>query len=401
MKRILYSQNSLLFLILVLLLCACSDNRYRAEKLYWQAERNVERLIKDKGGKLTEKDYKEIISYYQKVVDKFPLEPLSAKAQFVIANTYISLKQFDKAQEVINSIIHNFSNSPEIATQAYFALGNIFEREGNWQKAEGEYEKIMDMYPLTTLGLNIPIYVLQHYQRIKDKGKEEKAYDKAIRRYKSLIEEYSDTRMVPVIKDYLALVHFEEGKYQEALAIWDSIISDYPNTPQAGLGLLKKAEVYLNRLNDLPKAISSYEEFIKRYPHSSDLSKVEYSLALLYFRNNNLDKAKDLFSSLIDKYSKDKELSLKAYLGLSYCYRKELNTDKVMEIYTKIRKDYPKTKEAVAIPFLIAQYYWQINLDTKAEEAIVDAIREYEKLLKDSNIDESLIREVANFLALS
>ena len=387
---------SLIFLIIFVL--GCGDSRYVAEKLLWQAQKKTQNFLRGKT-KLTNRDYNEVISYYREVTKRVPLEPLSSKAHFIIANLLIREGKYDEAQKELKTVIDNFSSSPSVASRAYFAIGKIFEAEGKWDKAIEEYDKITDLYPLSTVGLNVPLYIMRHYKLNGDEKSIEKAYRSAIRHYKSLIEEYEGTSVAPIIKDYMAQAVLTKGEFKEAITVWDGIDKDYPSSSIAAKAILTKASIYESKLKNTDSAIKEYERFIKRYPKSKTTPEVRFKVAMLYLESSRINKAKDAFRSLLDDYSSNKKISLKSLLGLSLCYRKEADTKKVIETYDRIRKEYSKSRAALSIPFLMGQYYLEEKYNSQAADAFSKAIDEYKKILEDPKSGFPK-REVANLLAL-
>lgn len=186
-------------------LTGCTDKRYLSEKLFWQAEQYASKILKTEHGQpLEDRDYQGIIAKYRKVPDACPLESFAAKAQFVISDIYLSQGKGEEAQETLRRIIENFSSKSQIASQAQFAIGRIYESQGKWKEALEEHDKIIGLYPLTPLGLRMPIYIMQCYQKIDNKIEADKAYRIAVRHYKALLEEYKETRVTPLVEDYLA-----------------------------------------------------------------------------------------------------------------------------------------------------------------------------------------------------
>lgn len=388
-------------ILCVFILSGCSDSRYTSEKLYWQAERQVEGILKNKAGKLKEEDYNRIISAYRRVAQVCPLEPLAAKAQFVIANLYISQGKYAEAQKEFRHTIQNFSSNSHIAPLSYFSIGKLFEMQSKWTEAREEYEKIIDIYPLSSLGLKIPGYILQHYQKINDKAETENFYRFAVRNYQKLLDEYSGTSMIPVISDALAAFHYTAGKVEKAMEVWDKIVSDYPQSQEAVRSFFIKAGVYENELKDALKAIDVYEEFARQYPQKNNITaEAQLKLAALYFSNKELAKAEETFSGILESYPDNENLRVNAYLGLVACYREKGNTDKAMQVYAKIRREYPDSDTSMAVPFLIAEYYRQANNEQSAEKSTIDAIGEYKNILADESKKDEIKKAAAGFLAL-
>jgi len=398
MKKV-YSHILIAFVFLFL--TACTDTHYLAEKLFWQAGKKTKELVSKKSGKLTPEDYEKIVSYYREAISRVPLDPFAAKAHFTIADLFLKRAQPQKAQKELREIINNFSSSGKIASKAYFNIGRIFEYQGKWDLAREEYEKIIDLYPMTRIGLNMPLYIMAHYKVVKDKDKVEDAYKSALRHYNSMIEEYNQTSAAPLIKDYLSKLYLEKGKTADAIAVWDGLEKDYSSSPVAAKAILAKAFIYERVVKDIKQALGEYKKFIKLYPGNKVTPQIKLKMAILYYDDSNLNKAKEMFNRLIKDYPDDAKLRIKGMLGLSYCYRKEANTAKVMEIYQKIKKEYPESKAALDVPFLIAQYYQQEKYSSKADEAFKEAIAEYKnKLIESGKENSPKKRAIADLLAL-
>lgn len=382
------------------LLAGCADSKYLTEKLFYQAEKEATNIFKKEPAKITDGDYQKTIALFQKVVDAAPLEPLAAKAQFVIAEMYASQGKYREAQAELLEIIRNFSTNPATASQAQLGIGKLCEAQGKWDLALTEYEKLMDLYPMTQLGLNMPLYIVRYYQNKNDSAGVQKAYERGVRHYQKIIQEFAGTEYTPTLQSFLATFHSSQGKFEESIKAWEAVIADSPGSPQAMQACLAKAETYSQGLKNTPKAIETYEEFIKLYPRYEKLADVKIRTGILYYGSNQLAEARKVFSDILDEYADDEDISIKAYLGLAYCYKNEANADKVKETYGKIKELYPDSKAALSVPYLLAQCYEELKFDAKADEAYQEAIKTYESMLESDAKQEWAKKEAANFLAL-
>ncbi|UCC95898.1 MAG: tetratricopeptide repeat protein [Candidatus Omnitrophota bacterium] len=388
------------FLLLATFLVGCTDTRYLSEKLFWHTQRETAKVLKKGTKNLDASDYNKIISLYQRVIDACPLEDLSAESHFIIAHLYASQGKYKEAQQELVNVIHNFSSQPKIAARAQLKIGKLYELQAKPQQAILEYEKVMDLYPLTPLGLNMPKYIVKYYRNINDVQAEERAYQRAIRHYKKLIGDFSQTPMSAVLRDYLASLYVMQADYQEAITVWDKIISDYPQSLQAAKALLAKAQVYTQKLKDIPKAIEIYEEFAEKYSSHKKIHEIEMQLGRLYLEDGQIEQAREIFDALLKDRSQEEDVMIKAHLGIATTYAKQADTKKVTEIYEYVKKVYPESKAALGIPYLTAQYYEQIGYDSKADEAYRAAIAEYEMMLQSDEKKEITKKEAANFLTL-
>ncbi len=402
MKKI-YALNAIRYMVslLVLVILSGCGSQYSAEKLYWQASQAAKKIIQDKPlAQLTTKDYRKIISGYRRVAERCPLEPIAAQSQFIIAQIYISQKQYSKAKGELVKITQNFSNNPELASQAQFMLGSLYEGQGNPGEAVSEYEKVTDLFSLSSVGLKTPIYIAEYYKRIKDEAGADKAYNKAIRHYKKIINEYSGTSVAPVVEDYLALAYASQGRWNEAVGIWQALLEEYSQS-QIGANLLfTVGETYLRQIKDLTKAIGVYEEFVQKNPTSKIIKHAKFQIGRLYFIKEDFTKAGQVFEELIRDYPKETDLAINAQLASAACYERQGNWDKTNQLYQALKSNYPESRVSLSIPLFIVQHYLKANQTQEAESAFNEAISGYEKLIKQ-NPNSALAAEAQDFISLA
>lgn len=387
--------------VLVVSLTGCGGTQYLAEKLYWRANQTAKEIIQDRPlDALSSQDYQKIITGYRRVVEKCPLQPLAAQSQFLIAQIYISQRQYSKAEEELVKITRNFSRNAELASRARFMIGNLYEGQGNWEQAVSEYEKVTDLFSLSNIGLKTPIYIAEYYQRSKKETEANKAYNKAIKHYKRILNEYSGTSIAPVVKDYLALTYASRGKWNEAIDVWQTIVNEYPQSRAGTTLLFAIGETYLRQIKDLQKALEVYEEFVRKNPTSKIIRHAKFQIGRLYFINENFTKARQVFEEIIRDYPEEIGLCTSAQLGIAACYERGGDWEEAMQAYHKLKSDYPDTKAAFGVPLFIAQYYLRENRVSEAEDAFQEAISEYKKIIKE-NSNPGLAAEAQDLISLA
>lgn len=389
------------FLSLLIFAIAGCGSQYSAEKLYWQANQAAKEIIKDRPvDKLSAHDYQKIISGYRALAERYPLEPLSAQSQFVIAQAYILQNRFDRAQEELIKVTQNFSKDPEIASQAQFMIGNLYERQGDWEKAALEYEKVSGLYPLSKIGLKMPLYIAERYRSNKDSAGSDKAYNDAVRYYKKFINEYSGTNFSAVLKDYLALAYMSQGSWDKAVDTWQTVVDEYPDSPIGETLLFAIGETYSRQIKDLQKAIDTYEDYVKKNPESKIIRHAEFQIGRLYSMKDDFPKAIEVFKELIEKYPKEERVCTGALLAIAACYEKQGRWEEALKVYGEVKTGYPLTPAALSIPLFIAEHYRKENRDSEAEVAFREAVSGYEKLIKD-NPGTSQAAEAQDFISLA
>ena len=337
-------------LILAGLTAGCSDRTYLSERQLWHVEKKVKQIISDNRDNLGEEEYKQIILAYQELADSYPLEDSAVKAQFAIVRVYLVQGKYSEAQEVLRMVIRNFSHQTRIASRAQFTIGNIFEMQGNYKQALLEYDKVTDLYPLTPIGLETPLYLVRHYKKTNNQLEKEKAARRAERHYKTIINDYSGTGSENYLKQYLARTYFEKKEWDEAIGVFDDIVEANPEAPLAVKVSLAKAQIYTTKMKDFPKAITIYEEFISKYPAAQLAKEVRMKLASLYLVTSQIDEAEQMFSFLLEEYPDDEKTAIISYLGLGSCYQRQGLNDKVVAAYKMIKQKYPDSVRTRGIP---------------------------------------------------
>jgi len=279
-------------------------------------------------------------------------------------------------------------------------IGSLYEREGDWDRALLEYQKVIDYYPLTSTGLRTPIYLTEHYQRSGEGAEADKAFKRAVKGYQGLIDDLSGTSLAPRVKDFLALSYASQGRWSEAIDAWQTIVDEYPDSPSGARSLLVIGDVYQRQIKDLHKAIGVYESFVEKYPQSKIIKHAKFQIGRLHFIKEDFARARQAFKEIMEDYPEDKELCASAQLIIAACYEKEGGWDKAMGECHKLTDNYPTTRAALQVPLRIAQYYLKRNQPLKAEEAFDEAVSCYNKIIEE-NPDTPLAVGAQDLISLS
>ncbi|MBD3245999.1 MAG: tetratricopeptide repeat protein [Candidatus Omnitrophica bacterium] len=383
----------------VLALSGCVDPGYRAERLFWQAERKADEVFKKGIDNFTDEDFETLIGLYRKVVEAAPLEDESSQAQFIIADLYTYQHKYRKAQQQLLQIENNFFTKPVIASRAKFFMAKLYEKREKPEEAIQYYEELMSKYPVTPIGLTLPRYLMTKYKEEGSAGKAREFYDRAITHYQDLLSQYTDTAVAPTVYDALAELYLAEGEPEKALEMWDRIILDYPESGYIPKAYTSKAETYVRQLSHMKNAQEVYEQFSERYPDFPQRPEIELRLARLYLQDDKTAKAKRIYREIINEFPEKSTLLAQAYAGLAECYQKEANTGKMEETYGYIREHFPDSQAAFMIPFLTARYYEQTGFHQKAQRGYRQAAKKYEQYLA-KHPDPRVKKEAANVLTL-
>lgn len=180
---------------------------------------------------------------------------VSATENFKIAELFLfDLNQTDSALVILDSIIAQSTTRPELQVRAAYARAFITDEfKDDPKRTEELYQYVIDKFPNSqyaqqaqrNLGLEVTI------QTNEDKARA--LFVKAEDKYDQL---QLQSNIEPTLFDSLEL---------EALAQFDSIITQYPETDEAARALYFKAYIYENQHFDKDKARVTYQQLAKDY----------------------------------------------------------------------------------------------------------------------------------------
>lgn len=253
--------------IFCLFLFGCGEDRYAIEKQFYKVIKRAEKIFKNPHASPPQ-EVEGAVKAFSNFSQKHPKTYFAIDAEFSIARLYIVKEEYEKARTQLKKIKNSYSKSEAIRAEALFLTGNSYEIENKWDSALTQYKKIIQEYPLTIKGMEIPIYIAQHYKVKFQPDKMVEAYREAISHYSSLSEKYPKTplayrTMLLVSHCYAAL-----EEWQKTIESLEDIIVNYKDKiPMDGI-LVNIATVYSLKLKDEAKAKEALERLIRDYPKS-------------------------------------------------------------------------------------------------------------------------------------
>jgi tetratricopeptide (TPR) repeat protein len=185
-------------------------------------------------------NFAEAIGFYRRLLQEFPEDDSSDDAQYNMAWCLIELDQEEEAMATFARLLERYPNS-EFAPSVQFTFGDHAYNRGAYEEALAAYSKVLERYPQAEVVAQVP--------RLQRELKEAIAYD-----------EYEQG---------LALLDSAEAQksaryFQEAIAVFDRVLQQYPGTESA-IGSLSNKGVCLEGLGRWQAAVEVYDEVIQLY----------------------------------------------------------------------------------------------------------------------------------------
>lgn len=258
---------AVLSIILFISLSSCDGGTYSAEKRFWHALLEYNRLTQNVKG-ATPQDYQELIDAFRGITIRYPKWANSAKAQFYIAQLYAVQDNLSKSRDEFEVILREYPNNQDICATALFNIAVLYEKENNWEKGRGFLDRLVKEYPDSGLAFQVPLYIAEHYKRKSETVEMEAAYAAALDKYQRIIRENPKTYGALMAVDFAVACYGGRDKWEEAATYLSALINDYPDTILAPKVLFVSGAVYQEKLNQRQKALEYYRQIIKKYPET-------------------------------------------------------------------------------------------------------------------------------------
>ncbi len=261
---------------------------YEAERKFWLANREYERLLlalnqtsnESQRDEIIKEKAPEVIIGLRRVTINYPSLPLSSQAMLLIANVYAVDGRLDKAIKEYNSIMEEFPHMKEQCASAMVALASIYKERGDWDSAEEIYEKVISEYFDTRMGFQAPTLIARYYKSRAMSIEADEAYKKAMDLYKGFIETNKDMPYSLIALEQLINCYNDQEQWDEAVSYLQDHIIKNSDSPLALQGMLITGTIYEVQFNDRDKAFEIYRQVVERFPESPMIEKIKGRLEL-------------------------------------------------------------------------------------------------------------------------
>jgi len=331
------------------------------------------------------------------LVSSYPNSTSKAEASFQIAETYMKLKQNDRAINAYNEFLRTYPNST-YAKKAYLNLGLIYFNTGNADLSISNYKQVINGYPGTPeaesalLGLknvymdqnNVDTYYnyvgtlgilssedlmeqddlsYQSAEKIYMQGN----YTQAIESLKSYISNHPDGRYLTNAHFYLGDCYYRANQNAEALSAFDYVLSQPDNnfTEQALLGTSR----IKFRLKEYQSALEYYARLEQKAENKRNLFEARMGLLRCYYLTEDYSRVPETADRIIatgtgspDQQREARFLKAKSLLARD---RQMLALEEFLLVSKEV-----SSIEGAESKFRVAEIYFQRNQMDEAEKVI-------------------------------
>ncbi|NWF49531.1 MAG: tetratricopeptide repeat protein [Ignavibacteriaceae bacterium] len=289
----------------------------------------------NKNYEASSKIYKELFQTGGSAIDNPYVYYQYAQALFKSGNSSQAINEFRNLQQ-------KFPAS-EYSDEALFTVGWIYFQQNNFDASINSYKEVLVKYPSSNLA---PIV---HYS-IGDAYFNMAIYDSAITNYQRVLTRFPGSEYVFDAVNGIQYSYVVQGKQDLAIKTIDEFVNRNPKLASSDQIYFKKGDIYYNG-KDYPKAISSYKEFILKFPGSKLIPDAYYWIGKSSQNAGLIDEAINNFTLVFEKYSAN-ELSAASVIELANIYSARNDFNSAINILNKAISKFPKSKKIAEILFM-------------------------------------------------
>lgn len=255
-------------------ICGCSPDQYSVEREYWKIKKQSESILRNPAA-TPPNELERAVTQLQSFAQKNSKNVLAVDAEFAVARLYAVKDEFEKARKQLKGLMAKYNKSDVISSEALFLIGNTYQIQGKWESALQEYKKIIADYPLTTRGLETPIYIAQYYKVKFQPDKMVEALGEAIGHYRALAEKYPGSPLAFKAYTMISSCYSATKDWENTVSALNIITEQFKGKVSLEAVFLDMIAIYKKELKDNAKAQETLDRLIKEYPNSKFISSAK------------------------------------------------------------------------------------------------------------------------------
>jgi|GEM_PF-2860562 len=287
-------------------------------KLALQVQFNLAGTYSDAGR------FEKAIEVYKRLSANPQFKESPEKIDLMVASVYLKKGDYPSAIKIYNDFLAKYRNS-ELAPEAAYKLGDIAYQQKDYLKAVQAYQQVIKDFPKSQLAAEAQNKIVLCYYLLKK-------YDDMVKQAETMIQAYPGEKKLTGMSFYLLGWNAQrQNQYQEAIAGYERLIKEVPESPQAGDAMLSIIQCYYTQ--------KKYREGIDRalgmINSGIDINAADRITARIVSGYNSLKnpaEGEKTFNELLSKQKDNRELAVKISFGLAEIYLRTGNTAKALEL---------------------------------------------------------------------
>jgi TolA-binding protein len=303
--------------------------------------------------------YDSAIVNYERIIDLFPRSQHVFDALNGIQYSYIALDQPDRAVEKIERYLSD-NPSVEFADQLSFKRGEIYYSNRSYEKAKNSYKSFINNYRNSKLVPDAYFWIGKSAQNL---GQNEEA----VYNYNRVVDVYPKSNIAASAVIELTSIYNQMKNYDTSVRLLEQIIAQTSNeSPRKSEFLFLKGST-LAQKGDMAAAADVYDEITMYYKNSLFADKAKFELGILLLNQTNYNDAERSLRELSETRSDDLGAKAQFYYGEALYQQKKLS--EAITAFVRVRTVFSGYDEWLTRSYLrLGDCYIELNDNTRAAE---------------------------------
>ncbi|MBN2184716.1 MAG: tetratricopeptide repeat protein [Candidatus Krumholzibacteriota bacterium] len=209
------------------------------------------------------------------IIKEFPDSQETVTALLMLGQIHQEAKRYDEAEKIYNQVIKEHASSASGVVEATWQLANISDKRGNWVDASLHYKSIYTSFPTTFQGMESPLMIAMHFEKLGEADAAKNAYERALEHYDMMTAKEYDAGIRIKAEEYFIRTLSLQKKWEKTAERLLSLPARYPQYPRLAQSFLTAASIYEKELGDKGKAVEALERCVEMYPESNVSKEAE------------------------------------------------------------------------------------------------------------------------------
>lgn len=348
--------------------------------------------------------YSQAIEHFELSLENVYDPKLKAAAQYWMAESYYRQKNYDKAAQHFNNFLASSgSRSLDYFAKGYYHLGYAYYEKRDYSSAAFWFREYVKNAQKENKGL-----INDAYLRLGDSYFIQKDYNKAVEFYgeaqklgikdvdyamlqaaiskgvlgdykekakqlETLVQKkkqsvYTDDALFELGKTYLIL-----NKESDALAYYNRLLTDFPNSNYVAETHLKVGLIHYNRKED-DLALNAFDQVVDQFPSSRAANEALEKIRLIYIDKGDATAFEDYLKGVSFANVSESKLDSTAYTIAENNYLSG-NCEKANRDFTNYLKRYPKGIFSLNAHFYRGNCEYEANFEQEAIQDFEEVVR--------------------------
>jgi TolA-binding protein len=162
--------------------------------------------------------------------------------------------------------------------------------------------------------------------------------------------------------------------YEQAIQDYGRLVSDYPDTEEGFEAQVTVADIFENRLGNLPQAATELQRLVRKFPNHAETPKYQLALAELYFRMKNHEQAELAAQELVKRWPASPYVP-KARFNIANVAYVMGRGEEALKIYEQLLTEFPNDPVAPLVQFEMASCYQELGNTNRALDLLFGALK--------------------------